>query len=328
MDATFQDALQVLDEKFREAEASYPGLKLDVFYSLGYTPMTDLRYRQVCLSQWGAPPEADWFIIDDFTVARIHGNPEGLERFQDIGDEAHSLLCDTDPFLCRDDGYRGWLGVLHHIRRFCPAEGFELMDCAEQIGLSKIDPLKNGLEFAPGILPFVRSFFQLSSAAIGMFLQPYLTRFLRPTPTRVVLMPWQLAAVFANARILRRTPAEIAQSALKELMLGVGCLGDYRYTPHFVPGANHSGKVVVAGQIQFHFKATATAFCVVLQEFEDRGWPREIATPPDIDEHDCRGVITALNRKEQKGPLRLRFTASNSGSRISWEIVEAEPDGQ
>ena len=257
-------------------------------------------------------------------IARFRGNVAACPEFHRLGHEIYAWLRASDPQLPDNDSYSGWLRVLQQITRFCPAAGFELVPPGFPIlpyGSSSAIGLPDRTDVFYDEYRYERSPFELSCSALQMFIEPYETRFLRSS-SRIHLVPWQLACVFANPRVMMLDPGEIALTGLKDAIALVGCREPSR-SPRFFRGAKWSGRLVLGGRELIRLYAGSKNMCSVLEEFEETGWPSDIETPQSLGlvlEHAARDVVTKLNSR-QKGSPRIKFTPVDSGHRIRHTVV-------
>lgn len=318
-----------LRDKCRDAECRYPGLALDLIRLYPCRNMLPGELISTLQQRIGSPPNVEIEFLEDDLVACFYGNMDGYQEFQRIGHEACAWLRATDPGLSAKS-YHGWLMTLYDITKHCPAAGFEVAQNPTLPNATGIAPhvLTEDIEVFYEVTRYTRSPFVLSGAAFDMFLAPYQTRFLRESSLKVHLVPWQLRCAFANPRIVLQEPERIVASGLKNTMAALGCNGPSR-RPRFFLGPNASGTLWLAGRKVLTVRAGSTAICAILLAFQESDWPEDMDTPAfpgpgGLDPaHAARDVVDKLNRR-QKGPLRIKFEAVNSGLRLHWEVVSEQ----
>lgn len=305
-----------------KAVARYPDFALDVIELWPVRKVSARTMAAFVRRQFGHPPAVECEFVTDTLVARFHGDLDGYDEFQRLGHEMYGWLRSTDPQLPEAGSYLGWVGLLNDMTQRCPAVGFELKPESRVLELDDIPVDAEALHTARR---YIHSPFEISCTALRMFIEPYETRFMRAYSSKVHLFPWQLACVFANPRITQLTPAEIVAFGLENAMAIIECGVPYK-RPRFFRGPNFSGKLSVGGRLVRKVSAGSTALFAVLNEFERNEWPEEIETaktPGLIYDNSARTAASVLNTR-QHGPLRIHFTAPNSGRRICWEIVAPE----
>jgi hypothetical protein len=324
MGSSWKDLAVELHGRCQAAVARYPGFALDLIEVSPVKTMSNRAIEAFTRRRYGHLPDVEYEFVTDNLLARFHGDLHGYDEFQRLGHDIFRWLRSTDPQLPAKGSYLQWLHVLHVMTQQCPAVGFEV---DAQTVVVNVGECPDDLEVFYRPHPYIHSPFKISCAALGMFIEPYQTRFLPAISSKIRLYPWQLACVFANPRIARLTPTEIVTSGLKNAMLVIECGAPYNM-PRFIQGPNFSGKLFVGARPVLKLKAGSTAIFPVLNEFEQHSWPDEIETPESLGverEHLARDVVDKLNRR-QKGPLRIHFAPQNSGRTIRWEIVPADPD--
>ena len=105
-------------------------------------------------------------------------------------------------------------------------------------------------EFAPcdRVYRYKRSPFELWCTALRRLIDPYNTRFVRPSSAKIHLVPSRLlACVFANPRVTQMKPSAILSSGLKNEM-ALLCFRSPAQMPRFIAGDNYGGRLLLAGK--------------------------------------------------------------------------------
>ncbi|MDQ3332616.1 MAG: hypothetical protein M3552_18535 [Planctomycetota bacterium] len=95
--------------------------------------------------------------------------------------------------------------------------------------------------------------------------------------------------------------------------------------PHWDPGRR---ELRLGDAVVKRFRVPAANQELVLQAFEEEGWPNSIDDPlPPVLDHDCqqrlRATIKSLNRSQQTA--LMRFHANGGGEVICWDLVRTTP---
>ena len=333
METTFQDRLESLRNEFATAGKDFPDFKLDLLTDYSRRPLTYQGWEAIKAKSKVGPPDTQWdHFPDGQFLARFHGNLKGDTKFQKLAAAAYGLFCDTDPQLVKKETYFGWLRIIYDIASNCPTIGvhydtrfWEHDGPADLQAIASVSDLRwthNGMNLPchPLQLAFDGCLFSISAAVLQMFLTPRKTDFLEDSPFKFRLVPWQLAAVFANTVMLERPVKEIAASGIREVASRMLSLADRLDVPWFIEGANDSGELRLAFQTLYQVKARSTGLFPILREFEKRGWPQSIDNPIGTDASAAkagRDFVIKLN----KGQTQIKFKAINSGRVITWEPI-------
>jgi hypothetical protein len=342
MPDTFADALAHNKAGFAAAGQEYPGLKLDLLFPCG-EEVTYKKWMAFVKRKGGlVPGKVEWDCSpDNQYIARFHGNLDGYKDFQRLAADAYDSLCDTDPAMPREPSYHGWLQMIHQMSLHCRIPAFDakgdcwgfaeaqqaMLECLRRRETTILDPKDWVLHFFPFWVSFDTCLFQISSAVCQMFLDPYNTTFSSTTPQEIQIVPWQLAAVFANPRILECTPETIAESGVRDLLVMVSLLGNQQPRPVFIEDSDHGGRLMVEGHLLRRIKANSTSLCAILREFERRGWPKCIETPTTLGDPAKAGrdFVKKMN-ENQEGSIRIHFDDLNSGTRLTWRALRPAPN--
>lgn len=333
MNATLRERLVALWNQFSESRKRFFGLKLDLLMQLTGEPMSRKRWQAFLDAKVeGALPDVIWdpFPNGQF-LGRFSENLRGLQEFEATAKNAYLLLCEMDPALDGKDGYYGWLRTIHDIARDCPTKsvhydirlwGYE--DPPEEDVFADLTDRRfthrgMSLPSYPVQLSF-RCLFNVSMAAIELFLAPYRARFLMDDrPIRLV--PWQLFAVSANSALLGHTPSDIAKTDIRDAVMRVCWSFDRLLKPRFIEGPNGGGELMIGGQTVRKVYPQAKFAIPILRKFESQDWPPWV----DIDDpglaHQVRDFPTQMNG-HQVGRRQIRFSAPKSGMRIAWRVVD------
>jgi len=324
METTWKEMAVELHDRCDKAKKRHRRFRLSLLEIFPRKKINVSRLNELVAGLPGFPRfgRLDCEYVTDELVACFHGPTSAYETFQEIGRDIYDWLRSTDPGLPATDSYGGWLKVLYEMTRCCPAAGFE----------HKLEPTVVYLEnisddFEPyyRIYQYKRGPFDLSCAALRMFIEPYQTRFLRSFSSKIHLVPWQLALVFANPQVARLEPSEIATSGLKDQMT-LFCHRTPTRMPRFFRGKKFGGRLLLGGRTLIELRSNASWQCLVLVEFEEQGWPEEIDTPTmlgDRFERAGRDAVRKLN-KGIVGSPKIEFEAVDSGRCIRWKIVAHE----
>jgi hypothetical protein len=88
-----------------------------------------------------------------------------------------------------------------------------------------------------------------------------------------------------------------------------------------------AGELLYLGNVIREVKPTATNLRLILNSFQETGWPAWIYDPfpPDHEASDRRRrAVATLNQ----GLTGIRFLCEGNGKKISWEAVDGEPAGE
>ena len=237
MDKTFKERLESLRKGFVAAGECFPGLKLDLLAAYSRRPLTYEQWEAIRAKSRVGLADTKWdHFPDGQFLARFHGNLKGDPEFQRLATEAYGLFCDTDSQLVRNYRYYGWISIIYDLAFHCPSSSvhYDTKFLGPDGPLHQKAPAKPSdllwehdgltLPYSLNQLVFDGCLFNISAAALQVFLTPHNTVFLPDTCVQFRLVPWQLAVVSSNLVVLDRPVTEIARSGIREVAMRISSL--------------------------------------------------------------------------------------------------------